>query len=106
MGTVVPCVGKCKWTVGAGAKSFTGVIRRALSFISVSMTSPQHLERAHRRQLASQMRPPLPLAPLCILKVISGLWCYFGGQEVSLLFTQSHRLACSAALDRALMAWR
>ena len=32
-------------------------------------------------------------------------WCYFGAQEESCLFTQSHRLASSAAPEMLFMAW-
>src|SRR4029434_317956 len=77
----------------------TGVFKQAPSFSGVSMIGPQHLQRAHRQHLASQMCPPLLLTLLRHR-------CYFGAQVASLLFTHSHRLACSAALERVLMAWR
>lgn len=51
-----------------------------------------HLQRAHRQQLASQC------ALLCFHH-----YCY-RAQTASLLLIQSHRLACSVPLERALTA--
>ena len=55
------------------------------------MTGPQHLQRANRQHLVSQVCPPQ-------LLTLPRHRCY--------LFSQSHQLPCSSALDRTLIAWR
>ena len=53
----------------------------------------------------SSATPGVPDVPPSALTLLCHR-CYFGAQVVSLIFTHSHRLAHSAALERALMAWR
>lgn len=69
-----------------------GASCRTSSEVGVSMIGLRHLKRAHQQHLASRT---LNLSAPQIL-----LW---GPGGVSPL--QSHQLACSAALERAWMAW-
>ena len=80
-----------------GAKGFIGVVRWAPFVLGVSLTRPT------TPQKGSAATPGVPGVPPSSLPPSNCRLGHFGAQLLSRLLIQSHWLALSAALDRALM---